>query len=138
MAAPLFKIYRLKRQKGNNMQHRVDRINEEIKKALSEIFRELKDPRMHGMVSITGIKVTPDLHYAKVWISVLGKTGAIDDVMAALKSASGFIRKEVGMRVKLRCVPEFTFVADSSIADGMRMSKLIDEISSKDSQGDAQ
>ena len=116
------------------MQHRQDRINEEIKKALSEIFRELKDPRMRGMVSITGIKVTPDLHYAKVWISVLVAEGAAEDVMAALKSANGFIRKEVGMRVKLRCVPEFTFVSDHSIEQGMRMSKLIDKIS----QGDAE
>ena len=110
------------------MSDRIDRISEEVKKELSRIFLEnLKDPRMPSMVSVLAVKVDKDLKIAKVFVSVFGDEKAKTDAGAALKSASGFIRHEISKNLKLRNTPEFHFVIDDSIEQGVAMSTLINQ-----------
>ena len=104
---------------------RTDRISEEIKRELANIIRELKDPRIPQLVSVTKVEVTKDLSYAKAYISVLGDEKVQKDTIAGLKSASGFIKKEIAHRVKLRAIPEFSFIADDSIAYGSHISEVL-------------
>lgn len=106
------------------------RINMEVQRELSEIIRtEIKDPRVSAaMISVVSVEVTPDLKYCKAYISVLGSEEAARDAVAGLKSAVGYIRRELAHRVNLRNTPEITFVPDQSIEYGVNMSKLIDEV----------
>jgi ribosome-binding factor A len=107
---------------------RIDRISEEIKKELSNLIREeIKDPRLPQFVSITAVRVTKDLRYAKVYISVFGDEASKQGALAALEHASGFIRHEIGQRIQLRYTPEFSFKLDDSIEKGMHLSKLIEQ-----------
>lgn len=110
------------------------RINGEVQRELSTIIRELKDPRIGIMTTVTAAEVTPDLKYCKVYISVMGDEQVKADTMAGLKSAAGFIRRELARTVNLRNTPEIKFVIDESIEYGMRMSKLIDEVNSKNEE----
>lgn len=113
---------------------RTDRISEEIKKELSQIIREeIKDPRLPQLVSITGVRVAKDLKYAKIYVSVYGDEEKKQGAISALTHAAGFIRHEIGQRIKLRCTPEFQFKLDESIEKGMLLSKLIDETMSRSS-----
>ncbi len=106
--------------------NRIDRISEEVKRELSMIIRELKDPRLSkAVVSVVNVNVTKDLKFAKAFISVLGKEDEQKGAMDALKSASGFIRKEVGHRINLRNTPEFTFVLDNSIEYGAHINEVL-------------
>ncbi len=105
------------------------RINGEVQRMLAEIIRsDIKDPRIHPMTSVVSVSVAPDLKTCKAWISVLGDEKAVEDTLAGLKSAGGYIRKELARRVNLRNTPEITFVMDQSIAYGVDMSKKIDEV----------
>jgi ribosome-binding factor A len=119
----------LKELKGCGVvMERTDRLSEEIKKELSELIRnQLKDPRLPELVSITAVRVTKDLRYAKAYVSVFGDEDKKNGAIAALKSAAGFIRHEIGQRINIRYIPEFTFILDDSIERGMYLSKLIDE-----------
>ncbi len=105
--------------------NRIDRISEEVKKELSSIVRELKDPRITTVVSVVNVSVTKDLRFAKAYISVFGDEKVQKGVMDALKSASGFIRKEIGRRVNLRNTPEFTFELDNSIEYGAHINEVL-------------
>ncbi len=106
--------------------NRIDRISEEVKKELSMIIRELKDPRLSkAVVSVVNVNVTKDLKFAKAFISVLGSEDVQKGAMDALKSAAGFIRKEVGHRINLRNTPEFTFVLDNSIEYGAHINEVL-------------
>lgn len=108
---------------------RIDRISEEVMKALAEAIRASKDPRVkNGLVSITRCDVTGDLRYAKVYVSVLGSEEQVRDVMQGLKSASGYLRREVGQRVQLRYAPELLFTLDDSIENGAHISKVIHDL----------
>lgn len=110
-----------------------DRVNEEVFRALSDIIRnEVKDPRISPITSITACEVTKDLKQAKVYISVLGEEEDLDKTMEGLKSSAGFIRSALARELNLRNTPELKFVADSSIAYGMKMSKMIDDVIAKD------
>lgn len=104
------------------------RINGEVQRELSNIIRELKDPRVGIMTSVTAVEVTPDLKYCKAYISVLGDDETKAETLAGLKSAAGFIRRELARMVNLRNTPEIKFIMDESIEYGMRMSKLIDDV----------
>ena len=105
--------------------NRIGRINEEIQKELSSLFRTLKDPRVQGgMVTVTHVDTTSDLRYAKVFVSVLDKTQE-KDVIKGLKSASGYLRRELGAAVKLRYTPELQFVADDSIEQGAHILQML-------------
>lgn len=104
------------------------RINGEVQRELSNIIRELKDPRVGIMTSVTAVEVTPDLKYCKAYISVLGDDETKAETLAGLKSAAGFIRRELARTVNLRNTPEIKFIMDESIEYGMRMTKLIDDV----------
>ena len=107
--------------------YRRGRINDEMKKELAVILREIKDPRVKdAFVSITGVDVTPDLKFAKVYYSAM--RGEPKEVYLGLKSSAGFIRRQVAQRLNLRATPEFTFVEDTSIAYGAHISKLLSTI----------
>lgn len=111
---------------------RTDRISEEVKKEVSQIIQNnIKDPRLPEFVSIIAVNVTRDLRYAKVYVSVLGDDEKKKGALEALNHASGFIRREIGQRIKLRYTPEFSFILDNSIEHGMYLSKLIDEVVGK-------
>jgi len=105
------------------------RINMEVQRELSEIIRTgIKDPRIHPMTTVVAVEVTPDLKYCKAYISVLGDEEAAAATIAGLKSAVGFVRRELARRVNLRNTPEISFILDQSIEYGVHMSKLIDEV----------
>ena len=102
------------------------RINAEVQRELSSIIRqELKDPRIGLMTSVTAVEVAPDLKTCKAYISVLGETQSKEDTIAGLKSAVGFIRRQLAKNLNLRNTPEIRFVLDESIEYGVTMSKMI-------------
>ena len=105
------------------------RINGEVQKALSEIIRsELKDPRVHPMTSVVQVSVTPDLKICKAYISVLADEEQAKDTIRGLKSAEGFVRRQLANRINLRNTPEIAFVLDQSIEYGVHMTHLINEV----------
>ena len=105
------------------------RINDEIKKELSQILRsELKDPRIGALVSVMKVETTTDLKFCKVAISVLGSDEDKESAMKGIKSAAGFIRKMVAERVNLRNTPEFTFVLDNSLDHSFKINKILAEL----------
>lgn len=105
------------------------RINGEVQRVLAEIIRgEIKDPRIAPMTSVVAVEVAPDLKTCKAWISVLGDEKAQADTLAGLKSAEGYIRNQLAKTINLRNTPQITFIMDQSIAYGVNMSKLIDEV----------
>lgn len=106
--------------------NRIGRINEEIQRELSGQLRRLKDPRVSGtgMVSITRVDTTGDLRYARVYISVLDKSQE-KDVLKGLKSAAGFLRRELGRALQLRYTPELQFIADDSIQHGAHILEVL-------------
>lgn len=105
------------------------RINGEVQRELSNIIRgEIKDPRIHELTSVVAVEVAPDLKTCKAYISVLGDEEAQKDTPAGLKSAEGFIRTRLAKTINLRNTPEIRFVLDQSIEYGVRMSKMIDDI----------
>ena len=105
------------------------RINGEVQKVLAGIIRgESKDPRIHPMTSVVAVEVAPDLKTCKVYVSVLGDEKAREDTLRGLRSAEGYIRRQLAHELNLRNTPEITFIMDQSIAYGVSMSKLIDEV----------
>ena len=105
------------------------RINGEVQKALSEIIRaDLKDPRIDPMTSVVLAQVTPDLKFCKAYISVLGSEEQAQETIRGLRSAEGYIRTQLVKKVNLRITPDVSFVLDQSIEYGVRMSKLIDDV----------
>ena len=105
------------------------RINGEVQKELSQIIRnEIKDPRIAPMTSVVAVEVAPDLKTCKAYISVFGDEKAAEDTIAGLKSAEGYIRRQLAHTVNLRNTPEIRFILDQSIAYGVSMSHMIDEV----------
>jgi len=108
------------------------RINGEVKKELSILIgREIKDPRISPMTSVTDVEVAPDLKTAKVYVSVMGDEQARKDTLQGLKSAAAFMRSQLARNLNLRNTPELIFIMDNSIEYGVNISKLIDEVSSQ-------
>lgn len=108
--------------------NRIGRINEEIQKELASLIRNLKDPRVQDtMISITHVETTPDLRWAKVYVSFLQEERA-KDAMAGLKSAGGYLRRELGSALNLRYTPELNWALDDSITYGAKMMKLINSL----------
>ena len=101
---------------------------------LSVAIRDLKDPRISPMVSVTGAEVTPDLQYCKVYISVLGSEESLAKTMEGLNAAGGFLRRELAQTVNLRHTPELQFVEDHSIEYGARMDALINKVAREDAE----
>lgn len=113
--------------------YRGGRINEEVKREISTIIRnEIKDPRLTAMVSVTDVKVTKDLRYAKVFVSIFGKDDEEkNNTFIALKNASGYIRREIGQRINLRYNPQIIFELDDSINYGIHIEELIQKVKDK-------
>lgn len=111
------------------------RINGEVLKELSNIIRsEIKDPRINPMTSVVAVEVAPDLKTCKSYISVLGDEKSQKDTITGLKSAEGYIRRQLARTVNLRNTPEIRFILDQSIEYGINMSKLIDEVTEHDNK----
>ena len=108
-------------------KYRIGRINDEMQKELAGILREVKDPRVSSaFVSITAVEATPDLKYAKVFYSALGKEKK--EIAAGLRSSAGYIRRQLAQRMNLRMTPELSFIEDHSIEHGAHISKLLEGI----------
>ena len=116
--------------------NRKGRINEELQRELSTLIRALKDPRVQqSMVSVTKVEATGDLRYAKVYISVLDKDKS-KETLKGLRSAGGFLRREIGSRLQLRYTPELVFEEDDSIAYGAKMFDLLRSLDVKNEDSD--
>lgn len=114
------------------------RVNTEVQRELSEIIRNMKDPRVAPWTSVVAAEVAPDLKTCKAYISVLGGRKEQEDTIAGLKNAEGFIRHELARTLNLRNTPEICFILDQSIEYGVNMSKKIDEVTRNIStEGDA-
>ena len=110
------------------------RHGEDIHRELTAIFRSLKDPRIDPMLSIVRTELSRDGSSCKVYVSSLEGLQRAEESVKGLKSAAGFIRREVGLRLAMRHTPEFHFIADNSIEYGVHMSKIIDEVTAKDEE----
>ena len=98
-------------------------------RVLADIIRgDIKDPRIGMLTSVVNVEVAPDLKTCKAWISVLGDEQAVQDTLEGLNSAKSYIRRELARRINLRNTPDITFIMDQSIAYGVKMSKLIDDV----------
>ncbi len=107
--------------------YKINRITSDIKLCMSELLREVKDPRVSKLLSIVKVDVSGDMSYATIYVSAIeGSDKTEESVKALNKSAAGFLRRELGNRMKLRKVPELKFVADNSIENSAKISKIID------------
>ena len=113
--------------------YRGGRINEEVRKEISVLIRdEIKDARLTAMISVTAVKVTKDLRYAKVYVSIFAKNEEEKkENLEALKSAAGFVRREIAQRINLRYSPQILFEIDDSIDYGMKIDSLIEQTKRK-------
>jgi len=109
-------------------KNRINKINEEVRRELASVIRELKDERIPLLTSVVAVNVTNDLSYAKCYISVMGDDDVKKKALEGLKSASGYIRREMGRRVDLRITPEFLFEIDHSIEHGAYINKVLQDI----------
>ena len=115
----------------NRNNNRMGRIDEEYRKELSQIISyDLKNPNVTGMISVTKVKVTTDLKYAKVYVSILNSKN-IKETMEGLKKSSGFIRSELAKRINLRNTPELVFELDESLEYGAKIENIINELNRK-------
>lgn len=113
--------------------YRIDRVSEDIKREIIAVIRELKDPRvMYKMLTVVRVEVSSDASYAKVYISAMEGLETAKEAVKGLKSATGYIRREVGKRLHLRKTPELNFVADDSIEHGMNIVKMMDDLRTED------
>ena len=109
------------------------RINSEVQREMSQIIREeIKDPRVHPMTSVMAVEVTPDLKFAKIFVSVLGSEEEKEKTMEGLKKSASFARGQLARRMNMRNTPELTFILDNSIEYGVTMSRRIDEVNHRE------
>lgn len=115
--------------------HRTDRISDQVRREVDQIIRnQLNDPRIAGTFSITRAEVTRDLRYAKIYVSILEEDKA-DGVMAALKGAAGFVRRELGRSMAIRYTPEIIFQRDQNIAYGVHIADVLNKVRAKETEG---
>jgi len=111
---------------------RSQRVSEQIRRELAELIRlEVKDPRV-GFITLTDVELTPDYAHAKVFFTSMQGQEGLDEILRGLRRASGFLRRELGRRVRIHTLPELHFHYDSSVEQGSRMSQLIDEVVRED------
>ncbi len=114
---------------------RINRISEEIRKVVSELlFNGLKDPRINQLATVTSVEVTNDLSFANIYVSVLGDQDEKEETILGLRSAKGFIRKEIGNKISIRHVPEPIFHLDESAENAIYMSELINKVNKEDQE----
>ncbi|MBE6753429.1 MAG: 30S ribosome-binding factor RbfA [Ruminococcaceae bacterium] len=116
--------------------HRTSRLNEDIMRELCAILRTLKDPRISSMLSVVKVDVTNDLSYATCYVSALEGREATAQSVKGLRSAAGYVRRELGRSLELRHVPEVRFVADDSIEHSAHINQLLRDINAGGSQQD--
>jgi ribosome-binding factor A len=111
-----------------NRFKRTDRVSSLIHKVISEIIEnELRD-KITSMVTVTGVEISKDLKYAKVFVTILGDDENVDSTLKSLNNSSGYIRGQLGKNIELRYTPSIKFIFDSSIITGMRINKILDDI----------
>ncbi len=114
------------------MSRRLDRINHLLQQEIAELLtRELKDPRLGVMVSITGVETSPDLRTAKVFVSIYGSEAEGEKALEALRGAAGFLRRELSARLRMKQVPVLIFERDRSIERGARIAQLLREVAAE-------
>ena len=117
------------------MTHRIERVNTLLRREISELIQqELRDPRLTDFITVTEVDTSLDLKFAKVYISSMSGQQEEQKIMKALKSASGFLRKALANKVRLRYTPELHFIWDNSIEHGDHILRLIDEVTQNDNQ----
>ena len=116
---------------------KINRVTSDIKLALSDILREVKDPRISKLLSIVKLDVSGDMSYAKVYVSAIEGKEKTKESVKALKNAAGYVRRELGARLKLRKVPELRFVADDSIEISANISRIVNTFEKKESEDSA-
>ena len=115
----------MKNQKGSN---RLDRVNEELRKEISHVITfDLKDPHLNGLISVTKVKTTPDLRYARVYISIINEKNKKES-LRILKKSSGYIRTEIAKKLNMRYTPELVFEFDEAIEYGAKIDELIKKV----------
>jgi ribosome-binding factor A len=117
----------------SHVTERMRRVNEAIRETLAEALGELKDPRI-GFVTVTGVATSTDLRHAKVFVSVLGNERKRKNTLEALESAHGVLQSHLATELRMKRTPQLTFEYDPSVAEGVRMSQLIDELAPDDSE----
>ena len=118
------------------MSRRAQRLSEEIKREVSDILRNgVKDPRVNALISIAQVKVSRDLGYARIYVSLFGSQREKKDALEGLERARGFIKRELGGRLKLRCVPDISFLADDSIEYGSHIDQLLKKVIKSEETG---
>lgn len=120
------------------MVERKTRVGDEMRRVLADVIaKEVNDPRLPELLSITEVEMSKDLSHAKVYYSVMGDETQKENAAIVLSSAKGFLKREVGSRMKLRVIPEIVFKEDVSIDRGFEMDRLIDEVRAKDTDNRA-
>ena len=118
-------------------KHRIEKVNEEVRKEISDIIRnDINDPRVNSLVSVIAAEVTPDYKFAKVFISLLGTEEERLEALKGLKSSSGFVRKLLSERMRLRYTPQINFTLDSTIEHGANIMKILHDIEVGEKEGD--
>ncbi|MBQ2903475.1 MAG: 30S ribosome-binding factor RbfA [Clostridia bacterium] len=112
--------------------YRIDRVSEDIRREIAAIMRELKDPRIQGMLTVVNVEVSSDASFAKVYVSAMEGIETAKLAVKGLTSATGYIRREVGKRLHLRKTPELKFVADDSIEKGMGIARMLGSMTEND------
>ena len=116
------------------MAHRIERVNNLIRHEISQLLqRQVKDPRLGSFITVTEVSTSPDLKYAKIFVSRIGSEEERQETLRGLVAASGFLRNELAKRLELRRIPELKFQWDDSIERGARLLKLIDEVTTNSS-----
>ncbi len=116
------------------MAHRIERVNSLIRQEISELLqRQVKDPRLGNFITVTEVSTSPDLKYARVFVSRIGSKEEKQETLSVLASAAGFFRRELAVRLKLRYIPELSFQWDDSIERGDRLLQLIDGLPRRES-----
>jgi len=111
------------------MTHRIERVNSLLRQEISELLQhQVKDPRLGNFIAVTAVSTSPDLRYAKVFVSRIGSEGKKQETLNVLAAAAGFFRKEMARHLKLRRIPELSFQWDDSIERGTYLLELIDEV----------
>ena len=114
--------------------NRYERMNEEIKRVLSDVLRDMKDPRISPLTTIMSVEVTTDLKQGKVRVSVYDKSDAVrEETVAAMNSAAGFMAHELGQRMEIRALPRFKFVLDNSVEYSVHISEIINKLHKEES-----
>jgi ribosome-binding factor A len=117
------------------MSERMRRVNESVRQVLAEALPELKDPRI-GLVTVTGVDTSPDLRHAVVYVSVLGSARKRKNTLVGLEAAHGLLQSRLARELRMKRTPQLTFEYDPSVERGVRMSRLIDELTPEDDNVD--